>query len=121
MNFVNFTGLLGKDPVVRESSNGKFLSLRVAVEKSGKGNGQFQERTVWVSVISDQSENIENFQYFKKGKRVSVSGRLKADKNGNLYVKANVVSLAFKRIKQEKKPVQVEETVADPVEEEVPF
>jgi len=120
MNFVNFTGLLGKDAVVRKSNNGEFASLRVAVEKERNGNGKFQERTVWVNVLTNRQEVIKNAAYLKKGVRVNITGKIKADKEGNLFVKAEAVGLLFKKEAKKQKPEPEPEPEPEEENEELP-
>ena len=66
-------GTLGRDPEVRSTPSGtKVANFSIAIEE-GFGD---KKRTEWVNVVAwkDQAEFAE--KYLKKGKTISLSGRL---------------------------------------------
>lgn len=63
------TGKVGKDAEVREHEGRKFISFNIASNEVKNGN----TKTTWVRVTSPQASLAE---YLKKGKSVTVVGKL---------------------------------------------
>lgn len=75
MNTITIIGHLGKDAVVRETSNGsKFLSFSVADNQYVKG----ERKTYWYDVISF-NYNEKLAQYYKQGSNLVITGSLVCD------------------------------------------
>lgn len=74
MNQVGLIGRLTKDPELRYTPQGTAVTtFTLAVDKDGKDNGaEFIDIVVWQKA----AENVA--QYCKKGKQVSVEGRLQS-------------------------------------------
>lgn len=74
MNSVQILGRLTKDPEVRYTQDGKAVSeFSIAFNRS-KEDADFYDCTAWEKT----AENIAN--YFKKGQRILIDGRLQQDK-----------------------------------------
>lgn len=83
VNKVTILGNLGKDPEVRNFSNGsKVCNLRVACSESWKDqSGERKERTEWVQVVIFNEPLIRVAeQYLRKGSRVYLEGKLETRK-----------------------------------------
>ncbi|MBF0461056.1 MAG: single-stranded DNA-binding protein [Magnetococcales bacterium] len=82
LNKVQLIGLLGADPEMRFTQDGRAIaSLRVATSDSWTDKqGQKQERTEWhsVSVFGKLAEIAQ--QYLRKGSKVYLEGQLQTDK-----------------------------------------
>jgi len=77
MNQCNFTGRLGKDPVI----TGEAANFSIAVDDSYKSKtGEKVSQTEWVNVVAfgKTAEVVE--QYLRKGSRVQVTGKFKTQK-----------------------------------------
>ncbi|PHP28699.1 single-stranded DNA-binding protein [Limimaricola cinnabarinus] len=103
INKVILIGNLGRDPEVREFSNGgKVVNLRLATSESwkDKSSGERKERTEWHSVAI-YNEGIGRIaeQYLKKGSTVYIEGQLETrkwqDQNGNDRYSTEVVVRPF--------------------------
>ena len=103
VNKVILVGNLGRDPEIRNFSNGgKVANLRIATSENWKdrNSGEKRERTEWHSV-SIQAEPIANFaeQYLRKGSTVYIEGQLETrkwqDQQGNDRYSTEVVIRPF--------------------------
>lgn len=70
MIIATVTGRVGKDAETREHEGRKFVAFNIASNENTK-NGE--KKTTWVRVVSAQTALAE---FLKKGKLVSVTGRL---------------------------------------------
>lgn len=87
-------GNIGKDAEIREFGERKYVSFTVAhSERKRNQDGQFEEHTVWVSVLW-YGDGGKLFQYLKKGCKVFVRGDLSVrkylDRNQVLQFTINV-------------------------------
>ena len=92
MSSVNKTiliGLLGKDPEIRTTQNGKEIasfSLATSESWKNKTTGQKETKTEWhqISIFSPGLVNVVK-QYLKKGSKIYIEGKLETtnytDKN----------------------------------------
>ncbi|MBF0611341.1 MAG: single-stranded DNA-binding protein [Magnetococcales bacterium] len=82
LNKVQLIGNLGADPVIRHTQDGRpIASLSVATSESWRDNqGNQQERTEWhrVVVFGKLAEIVQ--QYYTKGRKVYVEGKLQTRK-----------------------------------------
>ena len=81
VNKVIIVGNLGRDPEVRYSQGGMAIcKLSVAVTEKVKDGDEWKDSTEWfrVTTFGKTAENAG--QYLKKGRQVSVEGRLKTEK-----------------------------------------
>lgn len=78
INKLIIAGRLGKDPELRQTTNGKsVVSFTVATNRVWKDqSGAKQESTEWVNVVAwgKTAESIN--KYFRKGKEIYLEGRL---------------------------------------------
>jgi single-strand DNA-binding protein len=77
-----FIGNLGADPEIRSLSNGdRVANLRLAVTERWTKNGEKQERTEWVRVVSF-NEHITTVaeNYCRKGSKIYVEGQMQTRK-----------------------------------------
>jgi len=104
VNKVILVGNLGRDPDVRQMSNGnKVVSLSVATSESwrDKNTGERREKTEWHNVVVF-NENLAKVaeQYLKKGVKVYVEGQLQTrkyeDRNGQERYTTEVVLQAYR-------------------------
>lgn len=83
LNQCQFIGNLGKDPEIRQTTNGnKVASFSVAVTEKWKSKaGEMQERTEWVNVVV-WSEGLVGVveKYLSKGSKVFISGKMQTRK-----------------------------------------
>lgn len=95
---VTLVGNLGADPEVRNSAAGNAVAnLRVACTDRAKGkDGQWEDRTEWVSVVCFGKTAENAGQFLAKGRQVFVEGRLQTrewtDKEGNKRYATEVVA-----------------------------
>jgi len=87
LNKVTIIGNVGKEPDIRDGSNGKIANLTIATTESWKAkDGTKQDKTEWHRVVTfgKLSDVIEN--YVKKGDKVYFEGKLQTrqwtDKDG---------------------------------------
>ncbi len=84
MNKVFLIGNLGRDPEVREFSNGgKVCNLRIATSETwkDKSSGERRERTEWHSVaIFNEALATNAERYLRKGSKVAIEGKLETRK-----------------------------------------
>ena len=89
LNEVKLIGRVGKDPAIKQASNGnKFITLAIVTEDSYKTKtGEVNKTTDWHNVVI-YSEGLVKLvsSYVKKGSRIFIEGQLKtrkwADSNG---------------------------------------
>lgn len=83
VNKVILIGNLGKDPEVRNFSNGgKVVNLRIATTETWKDKqGQKQEKTEWssVAIFNEKLGEIAE-KYLRKGSKVYIEGKLETRK-----------------------------------------
>jgi single-strand DNA-binding protein len=104
VNKVILVGNLGRDPEVRNFSNGnKVVNLRIATTESwkDKNSGERKEKTEWHSVaIFNESLGRIAEQYLRKGSTVYIEGQLETrkwqDQSGADKYTTEVVVKAFK-------------------------
>jgi single-strand DNA-binding protein len=79
VNKVILVGNLGRDPEVRYLTSGQpVANFSVATTSRGKGpDGQYQDVTEWHNVVAFGKQAEFCGQYLKKGRLVSVDGRLR--------------------------------------------
>lgn len=87
LNKCTIIGNVGKEPEIRESSNGKIANLTIATTESWNSkDGGRQDKTEWHRVVAfgKRAEVIE--KYVKKGDKVYFEGKLQTrqwtDKDG---------------------------------------
>lgn len=99
VNKVTLVGNLGRDPEVREFSNGgKVVNLRIATSETwkDKSTGEKKERTEWhsVAIFQDGLARVAE-QYLRKGSKVYIEGQLETikwqDQSGNDRYSTEVV------------------------------
>lgn len=118
---VYFTGRLGADAEVRQTTNGEMVSFSVAVSWTFNK----EEKTVWMRVKSSQERFLKLAPHLKKGSMVMISGvetvSLYTDKNGQPQISRDVTPHQFEFIKignkQEGVDVTKQETHTPKVEE----
>lgn len=83
VNKVMLLGHLGKDPLIKQMSNGKNMAtFSLATSESWKDKaGQWQNKTEWhnVVVMNDALANIAS-KYLQKGSKVFVEGKIQTSK-----------------------------------------
>lgn len=90
---VNIIARLGADAELRENANGKFISMRGAVNEFNKQKGE--EETIWFSIIAEANDfNLKMMQYWTKGKLLNFVGKervsLYTTKDGNIGIDRTV-------------------------------
>lgn len=73
MHQLQVIGNLGADAEVVDYNGNKFLSFRVAHSEKFTSHGEQQERSLWYSVTSNQTDS-KVIPYLKKGVKVFVQG-----------------------------------------------
>ena len=79
-NQVNLIGRLGKDPELKEFSNGgKVCNVTIATSErwTDKNSGEQREETEWHNLVFNGKLAELAAQYLKKGDAVSVTGKIK--------------------------------------------
>jgi single-strand DNA-binding protein len=103
VNKVILVGLLGADPEIRRTQDGKTMAnLRIATSENwkDKGTGERREKTEWhrVSIFNDGLAKVAE-QYLKKGAKVYIEGSLQTrkwtDQSGVEKFSTEVVLQAF--------------------------
>jgi len=81
LNKSTFIGNLGSDAIITEIQGKKAISFNVAVDQSYIKDEVKHEDTTWVNctIWKKEDQSIKIAEYLKKGKKVYVSGRIKAD------------------------------------------
>lgn len=107
LNEVKIAGRMGQDPTLKNLPSGSaVVNFSIATNRTYTKDGQKVEETEWVNCVSygKQAEVIAT--YFRKGKEIYVSGRLKTrswdGKQGKQY-KTEVVVESFQFVGYEKK------------------
>lgn len=137
VNKVILIGHLGKDPEMRNMTNGKAVanvSIATTDHWKDRNTGEKQERTEWHNLVfySPLAEIVG--QYLHKGSSVFVEGRLQTrkwqDKNGHDRYTTEIVANEMKmlggkggRESQEATPVPSDKRVAyqHPDDDDIPF
>jgi single-strand DNA-binding protein len=119
-----FTARIGKDAQVRESKNGKFMSMDVVV--NDKINGE--EKSTWVRVTSNKPNHINLAQYLTKGKVINIVGNTSSrawiDKEGKAQSQLKVSADKIDFLNFGKRKVETQQPsgdVAVETKEETPF
>ena len=90
MNSVNLIGRLTKDPEARQAKDTTVVNFTVAVDRGGQDNGADFIRCV---AFGKTAEFIDD--YFSKGQRVGVSGRIQTgsyeNKDGQTVYTTDVI------------------------------
>jgi single-strand DNA-binding protein len=79
-NQVNLIGRLGKEPELKEFSNGgKLCNVTIATSErwTDKNSGEQREETEWHSLVFNGKLADLAAQYLKKGDAVSITGKIK--------------------------------------------
>ena len=79
-NQVNLIGRLGKEPELKEFSNGgKLCNVTIATSErwTDKNSGEQREETEWHNLVFNGKLADLAAQYLKKGDAVSVTGKIK--------------------------------------------
>lgn len=126
MNSTNIIGTITKDIELKETQSGvKYVRFSIAVNRNYKNeDGEYD--TDFFNVVAWRKTAEFISEYFGKGKRIGISGRLQQtsydDNEGNhrtsVEIVANEVQLIEKKVKEE--PSEVEETKEeDPMDDKV--
>ena len=126
MNSTNIIGTITKDIELKETQSGvKYVRFSIAVNRNYKNeDGEYD--TDFFNIVAWRKTAEFISEYFGKGKRIGISGRLQqskfTDKDGNertsVEIVANEVQLIEKKVKDE--PSEVEETKEeDPMDDKV--
>jgi single-strand DNA-binding protein len=95
---VSLIGNLGKDPEVRFTAGGTAVAnLRVACTERAKGkDGNWEDRTEWVSLVCFGKTAENAGQYLNKGRQIFAEGRLQTrewnDKEGNKRYSTEIIA-----------------------------
>ena len=95
---VSLIGNLGKDPEVRFTAGGMAVAnLRVAcTERAKSKDGNWEDRTEWVSLVCFGKTAENAGQYLQKGRQIFAEGRLQTrewnDKEGNKRYSTEVLA-----------------------------
>ncbi|MEW5851658.1 MAG: single-stranded DNA-binding protein [Myxococcota bacterium] len=95
---VTLIGNLGKDPEVRFTAGGTAVAnLRVAcTERAKNKEGNWEDRTEWVSLVCFGKTAENAGQYLQKGRQIYAEGRLQTrewtDKDGNKRYNTEVIA-----------------------------
>lgn len=94
--YINFTGRIGKDAQVINSSNGQFMAVDMVVNNKVKG----VEKSTWLRVRSSKPQHVNLAQHLTKGKIVAVHGTMMADiwqsqEGPKLNINVNAYSFDF--------------------------
>lgn len=87
-NFVFLAGLVGKDPEVMATRQGKLAKFTLATKETWKdAEGEWKEVTDWHNIVCFGGVADKVADFIKKGDRVSIRGQIKnknyVDKDGN--------------------------------------
>jgi single-strand DNA-binding protein len=115
MNSVNILGTITKDIELKETSTGvKYCRFSIAVRRNfANPDGEYESDFFNIIAWRKTAEFIS--EYFGKGKRIGISGRLQqskfTDKDGNERTSVEIVANEVQLI--EKKSKETEETPAE--------
>lgn len=80
MNSVHLIGNLTRDPEIRYTQSGTAITnFGVAINRTWTDNGEKKEKTTFVDITSFGKQGEVIAQYFKKGRKIGISGRLELD------------------------------------------
>jgi single-strand DNA-binding protein len=128
-NVFSFTGTVGRDAEVRQTSSGSVLTVTVA-NNIGFGDKQ---QTLWIRVtLFGKRAEGQLRDYLKKGQQVFISGELRQNeyqaKDGttktSLELTANIIDLIGKRDQQAKPQPEPKKSRSDYFDEDfdsIPF
>jgi single-strand DNA-binding protein len=90
-------GHLGKDPELRFLNSGKAVcNFSIAMSEQWMKEGQKQEKTEWVNIVTFDKLAENCSQYLQKGRQVYVEGKLQTrsydDKEGNKRYVTEIVA-----------------------------
>ena len=93
-------GRLGKDPEVRQTSNGNtVVNISLACSERYKdSSGQWQDRTEWVKIVAFGTRAETMGKYLRKGSSVYIEGQLQTrswDKDGVKQYTTEIVMRDF--------------------------
>ncbi|MEE9366949.1 MAG: single-stranded DNA-binding protein [Dehalococcoidales bacterium] len=84
MNLVVLQGNLGRDPEVLETAKGTVCKFSIATNRKWKNNqGETQEEVCWHRIVTFGRTADSCGQYLKKGRGVTIEGRIKNDSYEN--------------------------------------
>lgn len=101
MNKVILAGHLGQDPEVRKAGNSSVTTFSIATSEKWKdAEGQLKKRTDWHNIEAWGKRGAVIEQYFKKGDKILIEGKIKVDtyeKDGQkrTAVKINLTEFHF--------------------------
>ena len=107
VNRVELRGNVGFDPKITQlEDGGVVMKLSLATNESYKNRkGEWQEDTVWHTVIAWGGKGMPDFSLIKKGSLLSVVGRIKPvqyqTKNGIEKQTYEIVAFNIRQISQE--------------------
>lgn len=77
MNAVHLIGNLTRDPEIRYTQSGTAITnFGVAINRTWTDNGEKKEKTTFIDITSFGKQGEVIAQYFKKGRKIGISGRL---------------------------------------------
>lgn len=80
INMVVFSGLLGRDPEMKQTASGKTVgNASIACSERYKSGDQYKENTVWIRIVAWERTS-EPLVQARKGDKVWVSGKLTSRK-----------------------------------------
>ena len=140
INKVILIGNLGKDPEIRYTPSGSavaLLTLATSENWKDKQTGEAQERTEWHRVVFYQRLAEIVGEYLRKGAKIFVEGSLRTrkwqDKNGQERYTTEIIGSDMQMLDSKvNKPVsenpvrevvpdQVNNTVPDFIDDDIPF
>jgi len=107
VNRVELRGNVGFDPkIIQLEDGGVVMKLSLATNESYKNRkGEWQEDTVWHTVIAWSGKGMPDFSQIRKGSLLSVVGRIKPvqyqTKNGIEKQTYEIVAFNIRQISQE--------------------
>lgn len=138
LNKVTIIGNLGTDPDIRSTSDGREIAnLSVATSESwtDKNSGEKKEKTEWHRVVCFQEGLVSVIKsYLKKGSKVYIEGKLQTrkwqDQSGQDKYTTEIVMQGFdsklvmlggKDSAQPTQPSEQSQSVAEELDDEIPF
>ena len=126
LNKVMLIGRLGADPEMRYTANGQAVTtFNLAVNRNWTSrDGERREDTEWVTVVCWEKLAETVSQYLQKGRQAFVEGRLQTrnweGQDGVKRYKTEVVATTVQFLDRAEAAPNIEESVAQPPQEEVP-
>ena len=115
-------GNVGRDPEVRQTSNGKTVA-NFSVATTYKRSGE--EQTLWHRVVCYERLATLAQDYITKGRMVYVEGRLNqstyTDKNGVEKTTTEIIALEIQLLGNQSKPAAPPPRAPEVDNEEIPF